>query len=59
MTTKERIQTFESKPPEIVFEWHDTETDAIGWTVINSLRGGAAGQRHGPGRATGSFPSHS
>ena len=43
MTTKERIQTFESKPPEIVFEWHDTETDAIGWTVINSLRGGAAG----------------
>ncbi|MEH6306434.1 Glu/Leu/Phe/Val dehydrogenase dimerization domain-containing protein [Olivibacter sp. CPCC 100613] len=34
---------FENRQPEIVFEWKDTETDAIGWVVINSLRGGAAG----------------
>ena len=26
----------------MVFEWKDTETDAEGWIVINSLRGGAA-----------------
>lgn len=26
-----------------MFEWSDTETDAKGWVVINSLRGGAAG----------------
>jgi len=26
-----------------VFNWKDSETDAEGWTVINSLRGGAAG----------------
>ncbi|MEM7039156.1 MAG: Glu/Leu/Phe/Val dehydrogenase dimerization domain-containing protein, partial [Bacteroidota bacterium] len=25
------------------FEWHDAETEAKGWVVINSLRGGAAG----------------
>ena len=24
-------------------EWKDAETEAIGWVVINSLRGGAAG----------------
>ena len=29
--------------PEIVFEWNDRETDARGWLVINSLKGGAAG----------------
>jgi glutamate dehydrogenase/leucine dehydrogenase len=40
---KELLNRFESKPPEIVFEWHDTETTARGWVVINSLRGGAAG----------------
>ncbi|WP_418060681.1 Glu/Leu/Phe/Val dehydrogenase dimerization domain-containing protein [Pimelobacter simplex] len=34
---------FEAKAPEIVFEWHDAETEAQGWVVINSLRGGAAG----------------
>ncbi|UUW91550.1 Glu/Leu/Phe/Val dehydrogenase dimerization domain-containing protein [Pimelobacter simplex] len=34
---------FEAKAPEIVFEWHDAETEARGWVVINSLRGGAAG----------------
>ena len=37
------LTRFEEKAPEIVFEWHDTETTARGWVVINSLRGGAAG----------------
>jgi glutamate dehydrogenase/leucine dehydrogenase len=37
------LQKFENKKPEIVFEWHDSETEAAGWVVINSLRGGAAG----------------
>ncbi len=40
---KELLTQFESKAPEIVFEWHDPETEAVGWVVINSLRGGAAG----------------
>lgn len=40
---KELLQKFESKRPEIVFEWKDSETEAEGWVVINSLRGGAAG----------------
>ncbi len=40
---KELLQTYENKSPEIVFHWNDPETDAEGWTVINSLRGGAAG----------------
>ena len=40
---KDLLQKFENKQPEIVFHWKDTETDAEGWTVINSLRGGAAG----------------
>ncbi len=40
---KELLNRFEHKVPEIVFEWHDAETPARGWTVINSLRGGAAG----------------
>ena len=37
------LAQFENKRPEIVFEWKDTETEAEGWVVINSLRGGAAG----------------
>lgn len=37
------IEKFENKKPEIVFEWSDSETEAEGWVVINSLRGGAAG----------------
>lgn len=37
------LDTYKSTPPEIVFEWNDTETDARGWVVINSLKGGAAG----------------
>ena len=36
------LKQFEEKEPEIVFEWKDTETEAEGWIVINSLRGGAA-----------------
>lgn len=40
---KELLNRFENKAPEIVFEWHDAETPAKGWVVINSLRGGAAG----------------
>lgn len=40
---KELLQRYEAKDPEIVFEWHDSETDAEGWVVINSLRNGAAG----------------
>ncbi|NUY80730.1 amino acid dehydrogenase [Flavobacterium sp. MAH-1] len=40
---KELLKKFENKNPEIVFNWKDSETDAEGWTVINSLRGGAAG----------------
>lgn len=40
---KKLLQIFEDKEPEIVFNWKDPETDAEGWTVINSLRGGAAG----------------
>ena len=37
------LKKFENKSPEIVFEWRDSETEAEGWVVINSLRGGAAG----------------
>jgi glutamate dehydrogenase/leucine dehydrogenase len=40
---KELLAKFENKRPEIVFEWKDAETEAEGWVVINSLRGGAAG----------------
>lgn len=40
---KELLQRYENKEPEIVFHWNDPETEAEGWTVINSLRGGAAG----------------
>ena len=40
---KDLLNKFENKAPEIVFHWKDAETEAEGWTVINSLRGGAAG----------------
>ncbi len=40
---KDLLKKFETKRPEIVFEWKDSETEAEGWVVINSLRGGAAG----------------
>jgi len=37
------LEKYKSKEPAIVFEWQDIETEAEGWVVINSLRGGAAG----------------
>jgi glutamate dehydrogenase/leucine dehydrogenase len=40
---KDLLKKFEDKEPEIVFHWNDPYTEAEGWTVINSLRGGAAG----------------
>ena len=40
---KEQLRAFEERPAEIVFHWHDSKTEAKGWVVINSLRGGAAG----------------
>ncbi|MEY3678136.1 MAG: hypothetical protein RI924_277 [Bacteroidota bacterium] len=40
---KNLLKQFEDKRPEVVFEWKDSETEAEGWVVINSLRGGAAG----------------
>ncbi|HPF12293.1 MAG TPA: Glu/Leu/Phe/Val dehydrogenase dimerization domain-containing protein [Flavobacteriaceae bacterium] len=40
---KELLQKYEDKTPEIVFHWNDPESEAQGWVVINSLRGGAAG----------------
>lgn len=40
---KELLSKYENKPAEIVFHWNDSETEAEGWVVINSLRGGAAG----------------
>ncbi len=38
-----RFGSYLSTPPEQVVEWNDPHTDARGWLVINSLRGGAAG----------------
>ena len=40
---KKLLDQYENKNPEIVFEWSDSQTEAQGWVVINSLRGGAAG----------------
>lgn len=40
---KKLLKQYEEKSPEIIFNWKDPETEAEGWTVINSLRGGAAG----------------
>ncbi len=40
---KDLLDVYENKRPEIIFEWKDAETEAEGWIVINSLRGGAAG----------------
>jgi len=37
------LKKYENKAPEIVFNWKDSKTEAEGWVVINSLRGGAAG----------------
>ncbi|MFO0858136.1 MAG: Glu/Leu/Phe/Val dehydrogenase dimerization domain-containing protein [Phycisphaerales bacterium] len=38
-----KYQAFYERPPSIVVEWHDSQTDAVGWLCIDSLRGGAAG----------------
>ena len=38
-----RYAAFIRTPPELVIAWHDRETTARAWLVINSLRGGAAG----------------
>jgi glutamate dehydrogenase/leucine dehydrogenase len=40
---RELLEKYKQKKPEVIFEWHDSETEAEGWIVINSLRGGAAG----------------
>ncbi len=40
---KDLLHRYENKAPEIIFNWKDPETEAEGWTVISSLRGGAAG----------------
>jgi glutamate dehydrogenase/leucine dehydrogenase len=37
------LKEYENRRPEVVFEWKDSLTEAEGWVVINSLRGGAAG----------------
>lgn len=41
--TAENVHFFYNKKPEIVFEWADKKTDAIGYLVINSLKNGASG----------------
>ncbi len=38
-----KYQRFFERAPAIVVEWHDSQTDAVGWLAIDSLRGGAAG----------------
>jgi glutamate dehydrogenase/leucine dehydrogenase len=43
MLMEQLLDKYKNKKPEIVFEWHDEETGAEGWIVINSLRNGAAG----------------
>ncbi|GIV30452.1 MAG: hypothetical protein KatS3mg028_1518 [Bacteroidia bacterium] len=42
----DELKKFEAEEPEIIFEWHDRETGAEGWVVINSLRGGGSRWRH-------------
>lgn len=39
----DRYRRYLTEAPQIVVEWNDGPTDARGWLVINSLRGGAAG----------------
>ena len=47
---KKLLDQYENKNPEIVFEWSDSQPEAKGWVVINSLRGGAAGGGYDPPR---------
>jgi glutamate dehydrogenase/leucine dehydrogenase len=42
-TINAKLEMFEKKLPLAVFQWNDSETEAKGWVVINSLRGGACG----------------
>ena len=37
------FKKFENKDSKLGLVWHDTEKEAQGWLVINSLRGGTAG----------------
>ncbi len=39
----QQLDKYKNQSPEVVFEWNDSESEARGWVVINSLRGGAAG----------------
>jgi glutamate dehydrogenase/leucine dehydrogenase len=39
----DKIARYLNSAPEIVFEWNDSKSEARGWLVINSLKGGAAG----------------
>ncbi|MDX1393687.1 MAG: Glu/Leu/Phe/Val dehydrogenase dimerization domain-containing protein [Gemmatimonadota bacterium] len=39
----QRYAAYLSSAPELVVEWNDPESNARGWLVVNSLRGGAAG----------------
>lgn len=38
-----RYQRYLEASPMVTVEWHDQPTGAVGWLVINSLRGGSAG----------------
>lgn len=42
-TAWDRYRAFLEAPPLLAMEWNDAESEARGWLVINSLRGGAAG----------------
>ncbi|MBK7811852.1 MAG: amino acid dehydrogenase [Saprospiraceae bacterium] len=39
----EKLDQYLSKRPYLIFEWKDELTEAEGWLVINSLKGGASG----------------
>lgn len=39
----QRYAAFLARPAETVLEWNDPESQARGWLVFNTLRGGAAG----------------
>lgn len=38
-----KYEQFVKAEPFLIVEWHDPETEAVGWLVINSLTGRAAG----------------
>lgn len=43
---KKALNNFESKEPLLVFNWKDSESEAEGWTIINSLRGDVISMGH-------------